>query len=456
MIRMMALTTDGLKRFFPAALSNLPTRNGELIAGLRGVPVLVFVLFLSLSPVATAQDSGTQPTQAAPPANPFKGTYLFGDWGGSRVKMAKYGVNFDAIFTQFGQGFSEQDQDVSNYANKFDLYLNVDTAKAHLWRGGGIGAHMEIRYGNAATGLHLFPTNTALYSPSTGPNHPVLTSLYLTQKIGETSSLIFGKINTIDLLAASPFLGGRGLDGFMHIAFAAPPSGVTPVSTYGVIAKTQIKKAGFTFFVFDPKNQTASNTQPFKEGVNFNVTAALPTRSFGHNATHSFSGTFSTQSKTDLDDLPQLLLPPENRQIGTRRGPFCIYYQYEQYLHQDIKNPAEGWGLFARVGIADGNPNTLQNLFLAGLGGTGLIGGRKLDRFGVGYFRYGISNALKNALIAPPVLLRINNESGAEIFYNYAVTRSFRLTADLQILPPTIATKDTTLVFGALRAKISF
>ncbi len=182
------------------------------------------------------------------------------------MKMAEHGVNFDAIFTQFGQGLSGQPNDtVDNYSNKFDLYLNVVTEKAHMWKGGGIGAHAEIRYGSSPQGVQLFPSNTALFTPTNGPNHVGLTSLYFTQSVSKTSALIFGKINTLDLLTASPFLGGRGLDGFMHIAFAAPPSGVTPVSTYGIISSTKFKKMGLTVFVFDPHDQTTSTSRPFKK-----------------------------------------------------------------------------------------------------------------------------------------------------------------------------------------------
>jgi carbohydrate-selective porin OprB len=106
---------------------------------------------LSLHPTqdhaTKADENGPSPTPAAAPANPFKGAYLFGDWGGARLKMARKGVNFDVIFTQFGEGLTGSTKDAGfSYANKFDLFLNVDTAKASLWKGGGIGTHAEIRY----------------------------------------------------------------------------------------------------------------------------------------------------------------------------------------------------------------------------------------------------------------------------------------------------------------------
>jgi porin len=156
-------------------------------------------------------------------------------------------------------------------------------------------------------------------------------------------------------------MGGRGIDGFMHIAFAGPPSGVAPVATYGAIFSTQFTNGStFSLLVFDPQDQTGWH-KPFTEGVNFSPSVAFRGTTFGHHATHTFAATLSTQEGTDLADLPQVLLPPAQQQIGTRRGPFNINYTYEQYFFQDAKNPSAGWGMFAKAAIADGNPNTLQD-----------------------------------------------------------------------------------------------
>jgi porin len=108
--------------------------------------------------------------------------------------------------------------------------------------------------------------------------------------------------------------------------------------------------------------------------------------------------------------------------------------------------------MFAKVAIADGNPNTLQDTLEIGLGGTALFRSRALDRFGVGYFSLGLSDTLKD-FFQP--LFPIRRERGFEAFYNLAATRWLRVTADVQVLPATIVGRDTK-VFGALRTKISF
>jgi porin len=400
-------------------------------------------------PVATAV--ATSAVQA--PANPYKGKFLFGDWSGSRLKMAQKGVNFDISLTQFGQTISGDKPDSFDYyGNHVDVFINIDTEKAGMWKGGGIATHAEYRYGTAPRGVTLFPTNTALFTPLSGERKVVFTSLYLTQKIGATTVAMFGKINPIDLLAASPFIGGRGVDGFMNIGFVAPPSGVTPVSTYGVLFKGVVKKKyGLSLFIFDPADQTAWN-KPFPNGVNFNVGAVIPGKINGQNSTHSFSATVSTSKGTNLSNLPQLILPPGQRQIGTKRGAFNIGYQFEQYFKQNPTNPGQGWGMFAKFAIADGNPNAIQNSIHVGIAGTGVAKSRPLDRFGFGFYTYGLSDALKDSLRP---IVKLQRESGAEAFYNLAVTPWLRVTGDLQVLPPTVENKDTRVYF-AVRTKISF
>jgi porin len=167
--------------------------------------------------------------KAAPvpePADLWHRRNLTGDWGGYRSKLAEMGVNVDFSFTQFFQTISGSKPDTFDYfPNRFDLLVNVDTEKAGLWKGGGIGTHIETKFGGPPTGIALYPANAALVTPTTGEGRVVVSGLYLTQKLGKTSSIMFGKINMLDLLAAAPFMGGRGIDGFMHIAFAGPPSG---------------------------------------------------------------------------------------------------------------------------------------------------------------------------------------------------------------------------------------
>ena len=67
------------------------------------------------------------------------------------------------------------------------------------------------------------------------------------------------------------------------------------------------------------------------------------------------------------------------------------------------------------------------------------------DRFGIAYFRYGVSNDLKTEL-AP--VFNLMDESGVEIFYNVAVTPWFRITGDLQFVRPALGDFSSAIYAG--------
>jgi Carbohydrate-selective porin, OprB family len=72
-------------------------------------------------------------------------------------------------------------------------------------------------------------------------------------------------------------------------------------------------------------------------------------------------------------------------------------------------NAGRGWGVFAEITKADGNPNTLEWSGYVGLGGSSLIPGRPDDRFGVAHFRYSASDILETEL-AP--VFNLTDQSG--------------------------------------------
>jgi porin len=131
------------------------------------------------------------------------------------------------------------------------------------------------------------------------------------------------------------------------------------------------------------------------------------------------------------NDLPPQLIPPPSE----KHGRYWLGYSFEQTLWQSPTDPNQTWGLFGQTAVSDGNPNSYRWSAMGGIGGTGLVPGRPNDRFGVGAFYYRYSDELKKAL-APVVTL--GDEYGAELFYNFAITKWFRVTADFQVIAPGI------------------
>ena len=378
---------------------------------------------------------------------------LTDDWAGARSLLAGYGFKFDPEFTQFYQGmFAGTGPSSFEYAGRFDGFIDVDSSKLGLWEGGGLHTHMEYRYGesDAFRGGAFLPVNTAEVLPLGASKEFVVTSIYLTQRFGELGSLLLGKINVVDLLAADPFFGGWGILRFMNVAFVAPPTGVLPPVIYGGIVTVKTLPIKWTFMAYDPNDRTREYWPKglFSDGITFSLSASIAGKVAGRTTSFAVTGTYSTKAETNLSEV----LLPDDLRTDKKKGFYCVSFQLNHFLYESTAHPGTGWGLFAKGGLTDGNPNPIQSFCTGGLGGQGLIPGREQDGFGVGYFYYKFSDDLQEA-VRP--FIEFRDEQGLEVFYNCALTSWLHLTADLQVIRPADPTRDNAVVAG-IRTNIRF
>ncbi|MGZ8096555.1 MAG: carbohydrate porin [Methylobacter sp.] len=383
---------------------------------------------------------------------------LTGDWGGARPWLKEHGITLKPRITQFYQGFAagEDDHDYQ-YGGKADLLLNADLGKLGLWNGFSLTVHAEQNFGEDANGRGgtVAPLNTALFFPGIeNADYFDFSSVYLQQRFGESATLIAGKINIIDLASGVPFRGGAGIDSFWNSVFAATPSGTVPPYLMGAILSVRTEPATFGLWVYDPEDKTnlTGFENFFSNGVTLRGTVDFPVSIAGLGGHQGLVALYSTEPGNDLEEIGDSLIPPfPPGAPGIKNNRYYFAYNFDQYLYQSKANPKEGIGLFGQFGISDGNPNRLQWLAIAGVGGTGLIPGRSRDNWGVGYYYASISSALQESL-AP--ILDIRNEQGIEVFYNFAVTPWFALGGDLQVIEPSL--KNDTAVIPGLRTVIRF
>jgi len=382
---------------------------------------------------------------------------LTDDWFGYSGAMNEHGISFNSSLTQFYQGLAAGTGPHDwKYGGKVDGFFRIDGAKNGLWQGLGLNGHAEINYGESifTNGGIFLPVNPALLFPGTNNGVFADLSLYLSQQIGKELTLMFGKINTIDLYdSGREFSGGRGIEQFQHIQFVAPLTGITPPMILGGIVSLKTEPAKYTLMVYDPENKTRKNVfeNPFASGVSFNGSLELPSNFFDQTGKHVFSVAYSTQNGIDFADIPQLLLP-EAPPPGNKEGRWYLAYAFEQSLWRDKLDPSKAWGLFGQAGVSDGNPNPVEWSVMGGIGGASPIPGRERDKFGLGLFYVGYSSELKESL---NMLLPVRDESGLEAFYNYSVTPWLRLTADAQFIKPPRSDRDTVVITG-VRAQILF
>jgi porin len=390
----------------------------------------------------------------------FSRPALFDGSGTLREAMRQHGINADLWWTQFNQSFVDGNGNSDwEYGGKVDLIVNLDASKLGLWHGFSINLHQEWLYGedaNAQGDGTFLPVNTALALPRLGGNEAE-TSILLTQQLGDRASLSLGKFNMLAAAARTPLVGGGGLDTFMHIALAAPVSGVTPPYLLGASASLKTDHASYNLLVYDPRNAQYWDVieKPFRDGVTTSLSATFPVKVHGRSGFHTVRGVYSTEDGIDLRDVPQLGLPPELQdEPRSKSGPWYLQYSFQQFLHQSEADPSKGWGIFGQFAISGGNPNPAKGHFFIGLGGNSFLPGRLNDRWGIAYFQNELDPDLR-AAARRDLGISLGSEKGVEAYYNLAVTPWLRVTGDLQVVNPFPSNRDRS-VFAGLRTQVRF
>jgi porin len=83
---------------------------------------------------------------------------------------------------------------------------------------------------------------------------------------------------------------------------------------------------------------------------------------------------------------------------------------------------------------------------LVGLSGYNLFEERSDDRWGIGFYHFGVSQQLITSL--QNLDLQRSSEGGVEIFYNLAINKWSYLSADFQIIEPWISGKPIESIFA--------
>ena len=409
-------------------------------------------------------------TDSQPP--PFGGPWdsrlkLTGDWAGLRDQMRDHGITLDISTTTYYQGTATGGlHDGFEFAGRSDYILNVDGQKAGLWPGLFINLHGETVYGDSAnlfTG-GVVPVNIGRAHPVFSGTAGALTNVRFTQALSENFVVYAGKINTIDNVQ-QPFMPGRGLDaGFMNATLFWNVILARTLNYATLGAGAAVLQHGYPVFsltVYDT-NDASTRTgfdKLFDNGALIYPTVSLPTNFFGMPGHQSLwgaysSGRYAIVSPQSLTLLPQVLqgqLPLTA--LGTfERGSWWMTYLFDQALCVDPEDKTRSWGVFGNFGVSDGKPNPIKWDAIVGIGGSSPIPGRKRDTFAAGYFYLGYSDDFKNVarLVVP-----VRDERGLELFYNAAVMPWCHMTADLQVVTPTLSHAGTSVVLG-LRTKIDF
>jgi len=387
---------------------------------------------------------------------------LTGTWDGLRPYFRNYGVDLKFSLTQYGTGAVSGPGDKSFvYTGRGDIYLNIDGQKLGLWPGLFITSHSQFRWGGstALIGGQILPVNVGASFPTTSGTEASLSALLVTQAFSQNFFITIGRFDTLDL-AESWFTGGYGVTKFMNMSFVAPPVGarLLPATTYGGAATAKVwGGVELTFAVLGSHGSMTDYdiAKSFDNGVTFMGVAKVPWTLRDQRGQVILSGLGSTLKASSLAQTDRVLLnavfPRLDLAVEEKRGSWMFSALVEQYLMANPANPKQGFGLFLFGAVTDGDPAPIKWAVFGGIGGNSPIPGRWEDTFGIGYFYNGLSSALKDSL-AP--LARLRDAHGFEAYYNLAVTKWFRVTADVQVVRPSVSGSTATVL--TFRGEIRF
>ena len=387
--------------------------------------------------------------------------HLLGDWGGLRTTLADRGitVNLDGnySFQNLADGSTRFGHDSGNVFSG-NLGVVVDTGKAGLWPGGFLTARAEGRGGDsvlARSGATSPVNNDALLPLIPGSLRDGgwgLTELNYAQFLSEKFGVVMGLINT-DTGDANPIAGFLGSnDYFMNAGMLYSPvvgSTVPNVSLGGGFIFLPSEANQFKFLVLG-SNETAG-IDPFEnyEGTTFLGEWNTKYELGGKPGGMTFAASYGIdQERLRITDDPRILIADyvAGEPLASTDDSWSVTWNGFQYLAGDETG---GWGIFGRLGLSDGDPNSIRWAGAAGIGGVGLIPGRDRDRWGVGIFHQDFTDEG----VLPT--LGIDSETGGELFYNIDLCYGTNLTFDLQVIDSAIPRVDTVVVLGA-RLGVSF
>ena len=73
--------------------------------------------------------------------------------------------------------------------------------------------------------------------------------------------------------------------------------------------------------------------------------------------------------RVDIPDFP----------IAEKSGSWSLFWNADQYLWPDPRDPSRDCGLFGRAGISDGKPNPIDWTLSFSIGGQSQIDGREVS-----------------------------------------------------------------------------
>ena len=373
----------------------------------------------------------------------------------SRNLEEECGISFEGEISQFYQGVSSGGLERKfRYGGHGEYNMGLDFGTICGWDGFTLELGSEHRFGESVNGStgSVIPVALSLNLPEPETTDLALIEVRFGYELSDNVELFFGKLDTLKY-DVNAFAHGDGDEKFLNTAFNYNPI-ATKTVPYSVLGAgfhlLRDSERVFTLAVVNSEETptTVGISELFANGAVIFSELRVPVTLLGRRGHQMIGGSWSSATYTSLRQDGRIDFP--DIPIASKNGSWSLFWNADQYLWQDPGDSSRGWGLFGRAGISDGNPNPIEWTLSFGVGGQSQLSGREDDTFGVGWYYIGISDEF-----GPLLTNLIDDGQGVEMYYEIALSESFRLSLDLQVIDPNFVVADTAVVPG-IRARIEF
>lgn len=379
------------------------------------------------------------------------GNYATGDWNGLREQLEEKGISLQSTYVN--DSFSTLSGGVNSSRRVkplglFDLYLNLDTEKLNMWKGGNFVTHIQSSYGKGIYGGNLETTQNNSNIDSGGGVAQV-SEYYYTHRFSDDKVTI--KVGKQD--ANADFVSFATGANYLNASYGCMPN--IPLPTYpnqAIGAAIFIKptehitiKSG----IYD--GEASGSTTGFSTAFNPNNAKFMINQVSVDYSIKDHPGAVMVGGWMHTKDTDELSNSENTRTFNKNAGAYMVA---EQMVYKEKKNDPhddQGLAVFGQISYAPEDRNEIPVYYGGGLQYKGLIPKRDNDFTGIGL---SVAN-YSSRLASMDGDNRHGSEKTLELFYKAQVNPWFVVQPDVQIISRPDGQSNTAIALG-LRTVMTF
>jgi porin len=374
----------------------------------------------------------------------LKGDYATGDWKGIRTKLEEKGITFGSEyvndnFIKMTGGLN--DKKPFKAEGLINTYIEIDTEKVGLWKGGKLFTNFENLHGKGLTGDYVGDLQTL--SNIDAQRHSQLSEYWYEQSLLNEHAKI--KVGRQD--ANADFCTLENAGDFINSSFGLIPT--VPIPTYPAPALgvstivSPNKYIDLKYGFFDGGSQMGTNAfrTAFdgKDGSVHLAEISLKPEIKGHKGNYIAGYWLHTGDFDEITDAEDVMSLKHNA---------GFYTAFDQKIFNEKKDKEQGLNIIGQFGWAPADRSEISRYYGTGLKYTGLIPKRDKDITGIATAIACVSDRYKN-------IDERSHEAVLEVFEKIQITNWLAFQPSMQYIFNTGGGGKNTFAVG-IRSIITF